>query len=106
MPAAAEEVAHRIRTPQLSCPLRSVGVKMVATLVNPRHDLAIDVDCALRDATAKSGSATLLHDADLSAYNSFDNPDKVTDQTARGCGERSSFTASRCRQRCRLRRSR
>ena len=51
---------------------------MLVTLVNPRHDLTMDVDCALRDAIAKSGSGTILHDADLNAYNSFDNPDRVT----------------------------
>lgn len=64
-------------SPELSMSASKRGSQMVATLVNPRHDLAMDVDCALRDATAKSGSATLLHDADLNAYNSFDNPDKV-----------------------------
>ncbi len=51
---------------------------MVVTLVNPRHDLAMDVDCALHGVSARSGSAQILHDADINAYNSFDNPDKVT----------------------------
>jgi alpha-L-arabinofuranosidase len=65
-------------SPELSASASKRGNQMVVTLVNPRHDLAMDVDCALRDATAKSGSATILHDADLNAYNSFDNPDRVT----------------------------
>jgi alpha-N-arabinofuranosidase len=54
------------------------GNQMVVTLVNPRHDLAMDVECALHDVTAKSGTAQILHDSDLNAYNSFDNPDRVT----------------------------
>jgi alpha-L-arabinofuranosidase len=65
-------------TPELSMSASRQGSEMVVTLVNPRHDVAMDADCALRGATAKSGSAQILHDADINAYNSFDNPDKVT----------------------------
>ena len=64
--------------PELSVSASKRGNQMIVTLVNPRHDLTMDVDCALQEATAKSGSASILHDADLNAYNSFDNPDRVT----------------------------
>ncbi len=47
-------------SPELSVSASKHGNQMVVTLVNPRHDLAMDVDCALRDASAKSGSATDL----------------------------------------------
>ncbi len=50
----------------------------LTTLVNPRHDLAMEVDCALNDISAKSGNAQILHDSDINAYNSFDHPDRVT----------------------------
>jgi alpha-N-arabinofuranosidase len=65
-------------TPEMSLSASKQGNEMVVTLVNPRHDMAMDVDCALRGAVAKSASAKILHDADINAYNSFDNPDKVT----------------------------
>jgi alpha-L-arabinofuranosidase len=65
-------------TPEMSMSASKQGNEMVVTLVNPRHDLAMDVDCALRGAAAGSGRAQILHDADINAYNSFDNPDKVT----------------------------
>lgn len=64
--------------PEMSMSASKQGNEMVVTLVNPRHDLAMDVDCALRGVTAKSGSAQILHDADINAYNSFDHPDQVT----------------------------
>lgn len=78
MEDAAAGAAPQDPSPELSVSASKHGNQMVVTLVNPRHDLAMDVDCALRDASAKSGSATILHDADLNAYNSFDNPDRVT----------------------------
>jgi alpha-N-arabinofuranosidase len=65
-------------TPELSMSASKQGDRMVVTLVNPRHDLAMDVESALRGATAKSGSAQILHDSDINAYNSFENPDRVT----------------------------
>jgi alpha-N-arabinofuranosidase len=64
--------------PEMSLSASRQGNQMVVTLVNPRHDVAMDVDCALRGVAAKSGSAQILHDGDINAYNSFDNPDKVT----------------------------
>jgi alpha-N-arabinofuranosidase len=64
--------------PELSMSASRQGNQMLVTLVNPRHDLTMDVDCALQNATAKSGTAEILHDSDLNAYNSFENPDRVT----------------------------
>jgi alpha-N-arabinofuranosidase len=63
--------------PELSISASKQGDRLIVTLVNPRHDLAMDVDCSLHDAAAKSGAATILHDSDINAYNSFDNPDRV-----------------------------
>ncbi len=54
------------------------GNQLVVTFVNPRHDVNMSIDCALGGVTARSGSAQILHDADLNAYNSFDNPNRVT----------------------------
>jgi alpha-N-arabinofuranosidase len=54
------------------------GNDLVVTLVNPRHDLDMEVDCALRGVVAKQASAQILHDLDWNAYNGFDSPDRVT----------------------------
>jgi len=64
--------------PDLSLSASRQGSEMVLTLVNPRHDVDMQVDCALRGASARSGRAQILHDSDLNAYNSFDNPNRVT----------------------------
>ena len=48
-------------SPELSVSASKRGNQMIVTLVNPRHDLAMEVDCALRDASAKSGSAIADH---------------------------------------------
>lgn len=53
------------------------GGELVATFVNPGAAKDLDVDCALRGASAKSGRAEILHHADLNAFNGFDNPDVI-----------------------------
>jgi alpha-N-arabinofuranosidase len=63
--------------PDMSLSASRQGSKMVLSFVNPRHDVDMDVDCALRGATAKSGTAQILHDSDINAYNGFDNPDRI-----------------------------
>ena len=52
------------------------GVVMLS-LVNPFPDQDLEIQCALRGATAKDATAVLLHDADWNACNSFDAPDRV-----------------------------
>jgi alpha-N-arabinofuranosidase len=51
--------------------------EMVLTFVNPKHDSAIKVSCSLSGATAASGTAQILHDADLNACNTFENPNRL-----------------------------
>jgi alpha-N-arabinofuranosidase len=64
--------------PDLSLSASRLGSEMVLTLVNPRQNLDMDVECALRGVTARSGRAQILHDSDINAYNGFDNPNRVT----------------------------
>jgi alpha-N-arabinofuranosidase len=52
--------------------------EMVVSLVNPRHDVDMEVDCAIRGVAAKQARAEILHDSDMNAANTFDNPDRVT----------------------------
>ena len=54
------------------------GGDLVITFVNPRHDVDMDVDCALRGVTGKTGKARILHDPDINAFNGFDSPDRIT----------------------------
>ena len=63
--------------PDLSLSASKLGGEMVVTLVNPRHDQAMDVDCTLRGVSAKPGRAEILHDSSINAYNSFEQPDRL-----------------------------
>jgi alpha-L-arabinofuranosidase len=40
----------------------------------------MQVECTVRGSSAKQGTAQILHDADLNAYNSFEQPDRVSPQ--------------------------
>jgi alpha-L-arabinofuranosidase len=64
--------------PELSVSASKQGNTMVATFVNPRFDTTMEIDCSVRGASPKSGRAQILHDSDMNAYNSFDNPDRLT----------------------------
>jgi alpha-N-arabinofuranosidase len=37
----------------------------------------MQVDCEIRGAAARQARGEILHDPDLNAYNSFDNPNRV-----------------------------
>jgi len=50
---------------------------LVLTLVNPKHDAGIKVNCALSGVAAASGKARILHDADFNACNTFENPERI-----------------------------
>jgi len=51
---------------------------IIVTLVNPRTSADVRADCSFTGATPKSATAQILHNADMNAYNSFDDPDKIT----------------------------
>ena len=53
------------------------GGQVVLSLVNPRSDADLEIDCTLRGTSARAASAQILHDADLNACNSFDQPDRL-----------------------------
>jgi alpha-N-arabinofuranosidase len=53
------------------------GAELVLTLVNPKHDETMTVDCALDGASAAGAKASLLHHPDFNACNTFDNPDRI-----------------------------
>ncbi|MFB3825862.1 MAG: alpha-N-arabinofuranosidase [Bryobacteraceae bacterium] len=53
------------------------GKELVLTLVNPKHDTGIKVDASLTGAKALAAQARILHDPDLNACNTFENPDRL-----------------------------
>lgn len=61
----------------LSASASKAAGEIVVSLVNPRADADWQVEATLRGATARSASAQILHDADLNAFNSFEQPDRV-----------------------------
>ena len=63
--------------PEISISASREGGTMVVSLVNPRADADWTVSVALRGVTAREGSAQMLHDSDLNAANSFENPERL-----------------------------
>jgi alpha-L-arabinofuranosidase len=51
--------------------------QVVLSLVNPRSDVDLQVECTLVGSSAKAGTAQILHDSDLNAHNSFEQPDRL-----------------------------
>jgi alpha-N-arabinofuranosidase len=73
----SETDASGDQLPDLSLSASRQGGDLVVTLVNPRHNADMQVDCEIRGATPRQGRAEILHDPDINAYNSFDNPTRV-----------------------------
>ena len=53
------------------------GGELTLTLVNPKPDAGMTVNCSLEGATARSATARILHDDDLNAANTFATPDRI-----------------------------
>ena len=64
--------------PDLSMSASRQDAEMIVTLVNPRHDVDMEVDCAIRGASARQARAQILHDSNINAANSFDDPEHLT----------------------------
>ncbi len=88
------KTAVKVETPEASPAVLSVSASkapadpksetpgtLVITFVNPKADADLEIDCTLRGSTARGGSAQILHDPDLNAYDSFDAPDRVLPRT-------------------------
>jgi alpha-N-arabinofuranosidase len=71
------DAAPQPTLPDLSMSASRQGSELVVTLVNPRHDAGMQVDCEIRGATPRQGRADILHDPDINAYNSFENQNRV-----------------------------
>ncbi|MDR3702576.1 MAG: alpha-L-arabinofuranosidase C-terminal domain-containing protein [Candidatus Sulfopaludibacter sp.] len=51
--------------------------ELVVSFVNPSATADLEVDCTVRGFPARSGTARILHSADLNACNTFENPDAL-----------------------------
>lgn len=78
MPAGGRGPQPPAEPHDLSVSASRQGGDLVISFVNPRHDIDMDVDCALRGASGRSAKAQILHDPDINAFNGFDNPDRIT----------------------------
>lgn len=57
------------------------GSELVISLVNPKHDTALRVDCALDGRAAASATAQILTHRDFNAANTFENPTAIVPQS-------------------------
>ncbi len=64
-------------SPDLSVSASKGDGELVISFVNPHHDADLEVDCSFEGARAREASVQILHDDDLNAFNSFDNPDRI-----------------------------
>jgi alpha-N-arabinofuranosidase len=55
--------------------------QLVLTLVNPKHDAALNVNCSIAGRKAASANARILHHQDFNACNTFASPDVVVPRT-------------------------
>ncbi len=56
--------------------------EIVLTCVNPKHDVPMQVRCALSGANAVSARVKMLHHADYNACNTFELPDTIVPREA------------------------
>jgi alpha-N-arabinofuranosidase len=54
--------------------------QLVVTLVNPKHDTGMNVNCAVMGKRVSPDSARMLHHQDFNACNTFESPDTVVPQ--------------------------
>jgi alpha-N-arabinofuranosidase len=74
--------AVRVQAPEASPPALSVSAsrrqdELIVTLVNPRHDAGLEVECALSRGIAGNARARVLHHPDFNAANTFETPDLI-----------------------------
>ena len=49
----------------------------MVTLVNPKHDKSVKVNCEIAGVKPESAKAQVLHHADFNACNTFDKPNEI-----------------------------
>ena len=89
----AVQVVNDDRGPAgLSVSASREGGELVVTLVNPKHDTTLTVDCSVAGKTVSGASARALYHEDFNACNTFEAPDQVVPRA-----HQASATGSRLR---------
>ena len=68
------------------------GNELVLTLVNPKHDATLQVNCSLAGANAAGATARILHHEDMNACNTFSDPDRIVPRSLAVSASGSSVT--------------
>jgi alpha-N-arabinofuranosidase len=68
------------------------GNELVLTLVNPKHDATLQVNCSLAGASAAGATARILHHEDMNACNTFSDPDRIVPRSLAVSASGSSVT--------------
>ena len=53
------------------------GLDLVLTVVNPSSSLPVEAEISLAERSVQSASAVVVHDQDISAHNTLDEPTRV-----------------------------
>lgn len=64
-------------SPSLSVSASRREHQVVLSFINARYDRDIEVECFLQSGRALAGNCSILHNIDLNAYNSFDQPERI-----------------------------
>ncbi len=63
---------------ELSVSASRQGRQLIVTLVNPKHDQALRVECSVAGAAPAGAAARIIHHPDFNAANTFEQPDLIT----------------------------
>jgi alpha-N-arabinofuranosidase len=78
---------------ELSVSASREGKDLVVTLVNPKPDVTLNVNCALAGASATGATARILHDSDLNAANTFTDPNRIMPKELKVSAQGGTLTA-------------
>jgi len=57
------------------------GNSLALTLVNPKHQEGIELQCSIAGKTVASAKARSLHHSDINACNTFESPDAIVPES-------------------------
>ena len=69
------------------------GKDLVVTLVNPKPDVTLNVNCSLAGASATGATARILQDSDLNAANTFTDPNRIMPKDLKVSAQGGTLTA-------------
>jgi len=76
----------------LSVSASAEGNSLVLTLVNPKHEEGVKLQCSVAGKTLASATARSLYHADFNACNTFESPDAIVPKTVQAAARGSEIT--------------